>query len=225
MSKCDLSVPESPISSRPPRPYHRDTPPVAGCPLLQSDQVGGDVGHVVCLVPLGREVGHDAGCLKLRRDAGDEVPVLPFGVAPERVLVVVGHWAAVTAERGSARRDAEREQTRTEQRLADLRTTHTEHITNLRTELEQSREATQTERSRADRAEACLDRSGPVESGSEAIQAGVAAKLSLWQTLNAHADTLGLGVDDLADLQDRARTQLLVLEQCHAGLAPGAFAD
>ncbi len=59
----------------------------------------------------------------------------------------------------------------------------------------------------------------------EAIQAGVAAKLSLWQTLDAHADTLGLDVDDLADLQDRARSQLLVLEQCHAGLAPGAFAD
>ena len=59
----------------------------------------------------------------------------------------------------------------------------------------------------------------------EAIHAGVAAKLSLWQSLGAHADTLGLGVDDLADLQDRARTQLLVLEQCHAGLAPGAFTD
>ncbi len=27
------------------------------------------------------------------------------------------------------------------------------------------------------------------------------------------------------DLQDRARSQLLVLEQCSAGLAPGAFAD
>ncbi len=59
----------------------------------------------------------------------------------------------------------------------------------------------------------------------EAIQAGVAAKLSLWQSLGAHADTLGLDVDDLADLQDRARTQLLVLEQCHAGLTAGAFAD
>ncbi len=59
----------------------------------------------------------------------------------------------------------------------------------------------------------------------EAIQAGVTGKLSLWQSLGAHADTLGLDANDLADLQDRARTQLRVLEQCHAGLAPGAFTD
>lgn len=57
----------------------------------------------------------------------------------------------------------------------------------------------------------------------EAIQAGVAAKLSLWQSLEAHADTLGLAVDDLADLQDRARSQARLLQQCHARLAPGAF--
>ncbi len=77
------------------------------------------------------------------------------------------HMATVTAERDSARRDAEREHAHAEQRLADLRTTHTEHITNLRTELEQSREATQAERSRADRAEARLDPTRPVSPGSD----------------------------------------------------------
>lgn len=64
---------------------------------------------------------------------------------------------AVVAERDAARRDAEREQAHTEQRLADLRATHTEQLTDLRSELEQSREAAQAERSRADRAEARLD--------------------------------------------------------------------
>ncbi len=59
----------------------------------------------------------------------------------------------------------------------------------------------------------------------EAIRAGVTGKLSLWQSLAAHADTLRLDVNELADLRDRARSQLLVLEQCHAVLAQGAFVD
>lgn len=58
----------------------------------------------------------------------------------------------------------------------------------------------------------------------EAIRAGVTGKLSLWQTLAAHADTLGLDGQELADLQDQATSQLLVLEQCHDVLAPEACA-
>ncbi len=59
----------------------------------------------------------------------------------------------------------------------------------------------------------------------EAIQAGVAGKLSLWQSLEAHANTLGLDANRLVALQDRARRQLLVLEECHSVLRLGAFEE
>ena len=58
----------------------------------------------------------------------------------------------------------------------------------------------------------------------EAIRAGVTGKLSLWQTLAAHADTLGLDGHELAELERQAASQLLVLEQCHDVLARDAFA-
>ncbi len=57
----------------------------------------------------------------------------------------------------------------------------------------------------------------------EALRAGVAGKLSLWQTLQSLAGELGLNSAELVTLQQQAREQLEVLERCHQVMAPSAF--
>lgn len=59
----------------------------------------------------------------------------------------------------------------------------------------------------------------------EAIRVGVVGKLSLWQTLGTHAESLGLEADHLAELHNRATSQLRVIERCHGELTQGAFSD
>lgn len=69
---------------------------------------------------------------------------------------VQAQFETVTGQRDAARRDVEREQAHGDQRVADLRATHDQQVASLRAELEQVRQDVQTERTRADRAEARL---------------------------------------------------------------------
>lgn len=57
----------------------------------------------------------------------------------------------------------------------------------------------------------------------EALRAGVAGKLSLWQTLQAVAGELGLDAAELETLEQQAKEQFEVIERCHQMMAPSAF--
>lgn len=57
----------------------------------------------------------------------------------------------------------------------------------------------------------------------EALRAGVAGKLSLWQTLQSVAGELGLDAAELATLEQHAQEQLEVIQRCHQLMAPSAF--
>lgn len=57
----------------------------------------------------------------------------------------------------------------------------------------------------------------------EILLSGVIGKLSLWQTLQAHQDELGLDAAELEQRAQDARTQLDTVERCRAVVALGAF--
>lgn len=57
----------------------------------------------------------------------------------------------------------------------------------------------------------------------ELLSSGVIGKLSLWQTLQAHQDELGLDAAELEQRAQDARTQLDTVERCRAVVAPDAF--
>jgi len=59
----------------------------------------------------------------------------------------------------------------------------------------------------------------------EALRSGVLGKLSLWQTLHPHAHALALDATHLVTLQDRARAQLQVIQECHGALSRSAFGE